>query len=399
MSQAQIPNLLKRLKVRNHPLTDRSVVFYDGGDLDGFFSAWSVFRLYTDENRPTFIPYAHSKTDLTQAIYYGTLRHSITVESGADDPDHIVFLDCAPSASDLLHLHLYYHRSHITICDHHASSRKELIEAFAMTHECTETLAGLHDVPLDQQMPHCVDLWQGLSGQLELVYSATLSGVQLSFFSFVNFASHLQGLEVGMMQPWWATYIADRDLWKHQLLYTKEINAGLLRLVQINEWNLHQLSQYWDHMDDALHMPYGSNLIIEHALPNCSPFRNTFITEIKAQGARFIDGLSSVYSSFAAAAMPTMIDGYTALAVSAPRFLRSDLGAHLNLRAKVGIVWSVDRRGAVNVSLRSRDIMGPDVAAIAKRFGGGGHKHAAGFVCDLDTLMRDVLKIKPASPS
>ena len=43
----------------------------------------------------------------------------------------------------------------------------------------------------------------------------------------------------------------------------------------------------------------------------------------------------------------------------------------------MGIVWYEEKDGSVHVSLRS--IGDTDVSKMAKKFGGGGHKHAAGF--------------------
>jgi nanoRNase/pAp phosphatase (c-di-AMP/oligoRNAs hydrolase) len=44
----------------------------------------------------------------------------------------------------------------------------------------------------------------------------------------------------------------------------------------------------------------------------------------------------------------------------------------------MGLTWELLSEGVVKCSLRSVD--GVDISDIAKRFGGGGHKNAAGFV-------------------
>jgi oligoribonuclease NrnB/cAMP/cGMP phosphodiesterase (DHH superfamily) len=72
------------------------------------------------------------------------------------------------------------------------------------------------------------------------------------------------------------------------------------------------------------------------------------------------------------------IDGVKTLGCNLPPVFASEAG---NLLAEetgtFGVVWYVNPRGDVNVSLRS--IGGFDVSAIAKKFGGGGHHNAAGF--------------------
>jgi len=74
------------------------------------------------------------------------------------------------------------------------------------------------------------------------------------------------------------------------------------------------------------------------------------------------------------------------LAVNAPAFLASDLGHELaNKSGTFGLVWSMAGDGKIHCSLRSNGDY--DVSAIAKAFGGGGHRNASGFSTDIDTLM------------
>lgn len=74
------------------------------------------------------------------------------------------------------------------------------------------------------------------------------------------------------------------------------------------------------------------------------------------------------------------------LACNAPAHLASDLGHELaNKSGTFGLVWSVAGDLAVHCSLRSNGDY--DVSAIAKAFGGGGHRNAAGFSTNIDTLM------------
>ena len=75
--------------------------------------------------------------------------------------------------------------------------------------------------------------------------------------------------------------------------------------------------------------------------------------------------------------------GYSA---NAPAFLTSDLGHELaNQSGTFGLVWSMAGDGQIHCSLRSNGDY--DVSAIAKAFGGGGHRNAAGFSTDIDTLV------------
>lgn len=74
------------------------------------------------------------------------------------------------------------------------------------------------------------------------------------------------------------------------------------------------------------------------------------------------------------------------LACNAPLFLASDLGHELaNKSGTFGLVWSMAGDDQVHCSLRSNGEY--DVSAIAKAFGGGGHRNAAGFSTDINTLL------------
>ena len=64
----------------------------------------------------------------------------------------------------------------------------------------------------------------------------------------------------------------------------------------------------------------------------------------------------------------------------------SEVGHELaNQSGTFGLIWYLGENGQAKVSLRSNGDY--DVSAIAKQFGGGGHKNAAGFSIDVQTLL------------
>ena len=74
------------------------------------------------------------------------------------------------------------------------------------------------------------------------------------------------------------------------------------------------------------------------------------------------------------------------LAANCPSHLASDVGHQLaNQSGTYGLLWHIDRDGKCQCSLRSNGDY--DVSAIAKVFGGGGHKNAAGFSVPIATLL------------
>lgn len=74
------------------------------------------------------------------------------------------------------------------------------------------------------------------------------------------------------------------------------------------------------------------------------------------------------------------------LAANCPPHLHSDVGHELaNQSGTFGLLWSIDKDNNCRCSLRSNGDY--DVSAIAKAFGGGGHRNAAGFTTDIQTLL------------
>lgn len=74
------------------------------------------------------------------------------------------------------------------------------------------------------------------------------------------------------------------------------------------------------------------------------------------------------------------------LACNCPSHLTSDVGHQLaNESGSYGLCWYVNKDNLVICSLRSNGDY--DVSAIAKEFGGGGHRNAAGFTTTIQSIM------------
>ncbi len=79
-------------------------------------------------------------------------------------------------------------------------------------------------------------------------------------------------------------------------------------------------------------------------------------------------------------------ESFRGLAANCPPHLSSDVGHELaNQSGTFGLVWHMDKDGKIKCSLRSNGDY--DVSAIAKALGGGGHRNAAGFETDIQTLL------------
>ena len=79
-------------------------------------------------------------------------------------------------------------------------------------------------------------------------------------------------------------------------------------------------------------------------------------------------------------AYEAVIDGYTCWIANAPYFAASEVAGELAAKTDFGACYFEVEQGRWQYSLRSRGDF--DVSEVAKVFGGGGHKGAAGFTVD-----------------
>lgn len=154
-----------------------------------------------------------------------------------------------------------------------------------------------------------------------------------------------------MEAPHLLAYVQDRDLWKFKLPDSKEVSAYIFS---------HKYSfELWDQL-------MGSDVMN--------------VLEARSAGAGILRKQNKDIEEFIKASVQTVriLDDYVPIC-NAPYMWGSDLAAKLlEIYPEVpyaGYYWdSADKR---NWGLRSRGDI--DVAAIAERFGGGGHKGASGF--------------------
>ncbi|MCA9360671.1 hypothetical protein H6789_02535 [Candidatus Nomurabacteria bacterium] len=153
-------------------------------------------------------------------------------------------------------------------------------------------------------------------------------------------------------------YIEDHDLWNMKLPHNREYNAAL------REYD--STFEVWDELVEKLK---DADFLQAHL--------NTGRTI-----ARFEDKLVEDLLQYKER---VLFEGYEIWAMNVSRTYRSILGSHLaeinekDGGAPLGIVY-YRNLGKVHVSLRSKGEV--DVGEIAKKYGGGGHKHAASILVD-----------------
>ncbi|GIA98620.1 hypothetical protein VCSRO184_0270 [Vibrio cholerae] len=183
-------------------------------------------------------------------------------------------------------------------------------------------------------------------GWIDLVYNVNKSGAMLTWEHFFP----------DQEPPELIKHIQDRDLWKFELHGTREINAAL--------YSYPMELEVWDKlMALDVQQLYQEGVAIDRA------------------------HLKNVKGLVEYCVFESVIAGYTVPTLNCNYMFASDAG---NIMAE-GVPFSAtyqETDGYRKYSLRSVPQGGIDVSEIAAKFGGGGHKHAAGFKIALSELSR-----------
>jgi len=178
----------------------------------------------------------------------------------------------------------------------------------------------------------------------EYIYEMNHSGAALAWKYFFP----------DLAVPWLIQYVEDMDLWKLELKDVFAL-AMIVNTVAKDFETWSKLARDFD--DDSVR-----NQQIEQGKIMLK-YENNLIDEI-------IDSNKEIVK----------FEGYEIYAVNAPHAFASQMGNALcTKKPPIAIVWQWSG-GKIEVSLRSNGRV--DVSEIAKKFGGGGHKAAAGFKFD-----------------
>lgn len=175
--------------------------------------------------------------------------------------------------------------------------------------------------------------------------------------------------------PWWVKYVEDRDLWKNALANTKEINAW------ISTWTF-DFQTWSDRTFWSSTVPedfiirecrHKGAACLEKGLQYCREVsKNAILVDIFKLSIEYFEQHDEHNSVKELIVSDVMI-------VNAPQCDISELLDFILEEKKqiVAMGWWQNQSGEFQYSLRSRGDY--DVSEIAKLFGGGGHKNAAGF--------------------
>lgn len=151
--------------------------------------------------------------------------------------------------------------------------------------------------------------------------------------------------------PWLVDYTEDKDLWRWKLPHSREISAFIAS-------HPHDFA-LWDRWAGTLQGGRGS------------------WEDFVSQGSAILRYQAQQIDNLCKNACEMVIDGHTVLAVNTP-LLISEVAGKLAEGRPFGACWFVGDDGQPTFSLRSSKD-GIDVSEVAKKFGGGGHRNAAGY--------------------
>lgn len=151
----------------------------------------------------------------------------------------------------------------------------------------------------------------------------------------------------GKEPPRLIKFIEDRDLWKWEIPYSKEFSAAF----DMVPFDFEEFDKY---LDDSA------------------------VDNAQERGAYILAYSKTVISKIAKHASPRKMGGKDVLVVNSPHWM-SEIGAALSPKCDFAVIWFYDHdTRQVKVSLRAHH-EDSDVSEIAKKYGGGGHRKAAGF--------------------
>ena len=150
-------------------------------------------------------------------------------------------------------------------------------------------------------------------------------------------------------------YVEDNDIWLHKLPQWEEVKI----VGEMMDLNAKDAIQQWDAFAEKMETPAG-------------------LSEVKQQGAAILAYRNSIIKRAVHEPAFTFLDGHKVPCVNATNW-QSEIGDILDKKHPFAVMWRMTKDGTFAYSLRSDKQSGVDVAAIAEKFGGGGHRNSAGF--------------------
>ena len=301
------------------------LVIYHAHCTDGFgaaFAAWLYFKEAAE-----YLPAS-----------YGQIKSPNDLPDITDRDVYILDFSLDKSVTE----HVVQHCAKFVMLDHH----KTAFETFLGT------------TPEDTVCPYTgkKEAYIDTSGLKQLILDNNRSGAMLAWDYFHGFAEG--------PQPTLFVHIDDRDRWKFKVPYTKAIYAYLesQKPWSFEQWDVISRTMEEDDSTAYYNMVDQGKALLKQ--------REQYVETIAKTGKRT--------ASFMCLQEKLGHDNLVGLSANCPSAFASEVGHILaNESGTFGFLWYLRYDGKISCSLRSNGDY--DVSAIAKCFGGGGHKNAAGF--------------------
>ena len=320
-----------------------AIIFYHAGCPDGFGAAYAAWRQFGElaSYRPVF----HGQVPSLESV---AGRQVFILDMAFSREQLTAMAEVAVSVQQL---------------DHHISARDAWID------ELGPAADGLQR-------------WSHPELPLTVSFDMNKSGARLAWEFF----------HPDLPMPWPLRHVEDRDLWRFALPATRSFCRALQLLpFEFNTWDLVMQQagtpgsrRYQDMLaeGEAIERFYqaeidrlsGSTLVMPVQLPGGAIGREHAVR----QGQPFIEDGQGVWR---------LIPG---LAINANGLFTSELGERLADKCgSFALVWNLASDGMVRAGLRAKGQV--DVAKMAERYGGGGHRDAAGFEMPVMRFMTEIL--------
>ncbi len=367
--------------MKSLPFDSNTVVFYHDDCMDGLYAAWCLWRVYdaAGATQPTFIPYDYHRTFVELELVNRAIDGQVA--------SNIVLLDCSLNHEEARQILALPGCKRLVIIDHHKSAYEALLSPHVgwTGYEAAPLICFDTAYKTPGLLEHrwlSLDAAQPDAKRFDYYHCNEMSGAEMTFHLLcAEHEPYIQGCT-----PWWISYLADRDLWRHKLIHSEAVNRGLWQMATACSHDFEAMATFskaWG--PDKVSDPIGSFDTAYSPTIHASGGLH-FLNHMREHGENTRVGLSMIVNDCARRSHRFTFEGQPALAACSPRALRSEVGAKLAQDAAVALVWDAHPDGTVNVSLRSTNGSGPDVSMLAVKHGGGGHKHASGFVCSMTTL-------------
>ncbi len=306
------------------------ICIYHGNCADGFTAAWAVWMRFGDDVEYVAGVYGKSPPDVSG-------KNVVIVDFSYK---RTVLEDMAKTARSIL------------VLDHHKTAHADLLDGglfSAMAEWSGEKDWGRYERNLMQ------DEMENAGCRIYTVFDMERSGAGIAW-DFLHQADK---------RPALVKYVEDRDLWRFNMLWSREVNAFIFA----HEYTF----ENWQALDAMMSSPEGVISVGERGAAIEKKHHKDVVELVETVRREMIIG------------------GHWVPVANLPYTLTSDAG-HLmcspyappNLQGDVvtppfaACYW--DTPDGRVFSLRSDDKQGgADVSEIAKSYGGGGHKNAAGF--------------------